>query len=135
MVDPQEVVDIARECLGTPFVHQGRICGKAMDCAGLPIHICKRKGLPFNDMQGYPRRPYKGMLEASLSEQPSFQKVPLTDLQAGDLVLFKISTAPQHLGIFTGSTIIHAYQPSGRVVEQPFAPWKNQLRHVYRFSQ
>lgn len=130
----QKIIDLARECLGTPFRHQGRICGVAMDCAGIPAHIFQGLGLDYNDGEGYPRRPYRGMLETILGDQPSLEKISIADIQPGDLLLFRITTAPQHIGLYTGSTIIHAYAPVGKVTEQPFAPWKSQVQHAYRFK-
>jgi cell wall-associated NlpC family hydrolase len=107
-----------------------------MDCAGPLIHVLKGLGFAYSDEKGYPRRPYKGMLERILDSQPHLKKVPNTDLRAGDMVLFRISTAPQHIAIYTDKdTIIHAYFHAGKVTEQSFAPWRNQLKHVYRFAE
>lgn len=132
MAQTPSIVELARECLGTPFVHQGRICGTAMDCAGVLVHVLKRKKLSHKDPKGYPRRPYKGLLEKGLSEQPHLQEIPLSELSAGDVVLFRITTAPRHIGIYTGENVIHAYKEAGRVTEQSFKPWISQLKHVYR---
>ena len=34
-----DIIAIARACLGTPFRHQGRIPGVALDCAGLVVAV------------------------------------------------------------------------------------------------
>ncbi len=128
----QTVIDLARECVGTPFRHQARVCGVGMDCAGVLVHIFERLGLDYTDEVGYPRRPYEGQLEAGLLRQPHLELISKTDLQAGDVVLFRIKKEPQHIGIFTGETLIHAYFSTGRVVEQRFDPWRNQITHAYR---
>jgi len=129
-----QIIALARECLDTPFKHQGRLCGVAMDCAGIPAHIFQGLNLPYNDGDGYPRRPFRGMLETILGDQPSLEKIRISEIQPGDLLLFRISTAPQHIGLYTGQTIIHAFAPVGKVTEQPFAPWKSQITHAYRFK-
>ena len=134
-IPPNKIIDLARECIGTPYGHQGRICGKVMDCAGPLIHVLKGLGFEYSDEKGYPGRPYRGMLEKILSRQPHLKEISLSELSAGDVVLFRISTSPQHIGIYTGKNIIHAYAPSNKVTEQDFAPWKSQLKHVYRFVQ
>lgn len=131
-VNPQSVIHLARECLGTPFVHQGRIPGKALDCAGVLVYIFNGLGLPYSDEIGYPRRPYKGQLEAGLARQPHLKRVAVTELQPGDIVLFRVKAAPQHIGVYTGATLIHAAFDPGRVVEQRFASWAGNLTHAYR---
>lgn len=134
MID--QIISLARECLGTKYGHQGRTVGVVMDCAGPLIHVLKGLGFELTDEKGYPRRPYKGMLEAILKRQRHLEEVPVSDLQAGDVVLFRISTSPQHIAIYTDQdTIIHAYFHAGKVIEQSFAPWRNQLKHVYRFVE
>ncbi len=127
-----KIIDLARECMGTPFAHQGRIPGTALDCAGLLVQVMEGLGLAYDDQHGYPRRPYRGLLEKALREQPCMNEVPKSELAAGDVVLFRISTSPQHIGIYTGGNVIHAYSTTGRVVEQSFAPWRGNLTHVYR---
>lgn len=130
MID--KIIALAKECEGTPFVHQGRTCGKALDCAGVLVHVIEGLGFFCDDEKGYPRRPYKGLLEACLSRQPHLKEIPKADVMAGDVVLFRIKKEPQHIGIFTGKTLVHAYYCTGRVVEQSFRPWKNHISHVYR---
>jgi len=129
------IIELARECMGTPFKHQGRIAGVALDCAGLVVHILKSLGLPYLDDKGYPRGPFDGQLERILEAEPSLVKVPKEDMQAGDVLVLRITKAPQHLGIFTGSTVIHTYADTGRVVEQRFANWRRNITHVYRITQ
>ena len=135
MVQADKVIAFARECLGTPYGHQGRTCGKIMDCAGPLVHIFKAMGMKFYDPKGYSGRPFEGRLEKILDKQPHLKRVRNNELSAGDLVVFRIESAPQHLGIFTGENVIHAYYHTGKVVEQPFAPWQKQLKRVYRFVQ
>jgi cell wall-associated NlpC family hydrolase len=35
----------ARECLGTPFQHQGRVPGVGLDCVGVAIYAAREVGL------------------------------------------------------------------------------------------
>jgi cell wall-associated NlpC family hydrolase len=126
------IVSAARECVGTPFRHQGRINGVALDCAGVLVHVFERLTLPYDDEKGYPRRPYNGQLEAGLLRQPHLIEINKGEIVSGDVVLFRIKKEPQHIGIFTGETLIHAYYSTGRVVEQSFNPWRNQITHAYR---
>lgn len=127
----ERIIELSRECLGAPFVHQGRSL-KGMDCAGVLVHVLRGLGLPHLDDKGYPRRPFDGMLEKILMAEPSLKQIKKSELEAGDLIVCRIKTAPQHLGICIGDTVIHAYQPTGRVVEQRLANWMPHITHVFR---
>ncbi|MDX2350410.1 MAG: NlpC/P60 family protein [Porticoccus sp.] len=128
----KQIIELARECIDTPFVHQGRTCGKALDCAGVLVHVIEGLGFVCDDEKGYPRSPYKGLLEACLSRQPHLKEIHKSEVSEGDVVLFRIKREPQHIGIFTGKTLIHSYYCTGRVVEQSFRPWQNHITHAYR---
>lgn len=128
----EDIIKYARECIGTPFIHQGRVLGVGLDCAGVVVHIVKSLGLPYNDIQGYPDRPFKGMLENTLNNEPSLIKVSKTEMRAGDILLFSIARHPQHLAIYTGESIIHAYSTAGKCIEQPIGAWVKKLISVYR---
>ena len=70
-----KIVKLARECLGTPYIHQGRHKGVGLDCAGLVAYVLDGLNLPYNDMRGYPRTPYEGMLKKALDNEPSLERV------------------------------------------------------------
>ncbi|MBK7357570.1 NlpC/P60 family protein [Propionivibrio sp.] len=101
-----DIINAARACLGTPFRHQGRIPGVALDCAGLVVAVAKAIGADYNDVAGYGRTPYGGMLESCLCSQPGLDISSKADRQPGDILLIRFSGDPQHLAIFTGETII-----------------------------
>lgn len=134
-VKVNKILSLARECIGTPFVHQGRTCGKGQDCAGPLAHIFQGFDMEYVDKKAYPRTPYNRSLENNLDSQPHLKKVPKSELKAGDIVIFRIETSPQHIGIYTGENLIHACSVVGRVVEQPFRPYKPQLKLVYRIIE
>jgi cell wall-associated NlpC family hydrolase len=140
-----DVVSYARECLNTPFRHQGRLCGYGekfgdaycggLDCAGVIIHCAKRLGIEHADMQGYPRLPYRNSLQEFLNAQPNLIEVPVAEMAAGDVILMSIKAAPNHLGIYAGNGyMIHAYDDIGRTVEQRIDDaWLKKITAVYRF--
>lgn len=132
-----QVVEFARECLGTPFRHQGRACGVALDCAGVIVHCAKRLGIEHADMQGYPRLPYKNMLEQFMGAQPNLQQLAWEQREPGDVILMRIKEAPQHLGIYVGGDyMIHSFEAIGRVIEQRIdEQWLKKIIAVYRFIQ
>lgn len=125
------IINTARDCIGTPFRHQGRIAGKALDCAGLVVHIARSLNFKYQDVSGYERSPHKDLLKKVLDSQICLQRIDV--LEPGCVVLFRIRTEPQHLAIFTGETIIHAYETVGRVVEERCGEfWKKRVIAAYR---
>lgn len=129
-----EIIASARACIGTPFVHQGRIPGVALDCAGLLIAVAQAIGADYHDVLGYGPHPCGGMLEQALADQPCLEPVLIAQRRAGDLLLMRFDTDPQHLAVFTGETIIHAYSNVGKVCEHRLASvWAARIVRVYRF--
>ena len=133
---PETIIAAARELLDMPFRHQGRASSGKTDCAGVICHVAEAHGLPYADQTNYPRMPGSGRLEAALDEQPCLTRVPVSTRQAGDVLLMKFAGDPQHLAIFTGSTIIHAYETVGKVAEHRLdEAWERRIVRVYRFTE
>jgi len=133
MTTASAIIAAARECLDTPFVHQGRILGHALDCAGVAVHVARRCGENVNEPAAYSRWPNKAMLEWWLEQQPFLERA--APAAAGDLLLMRFSGEPQHLAVYTGENIIHAYQAAGRVVEHVLDDkWRRRIVRVYRFK-
>lgn len=128
-----DIVRFARECLDTPFLHQGRVAGRGLDCAGVLAHVMTRTGLPYEDMTGYPRTPYARMIEQVMDAQPSMLPVRIDEFRAGDFLLMRFSDEPQHLAVCAGDTIIHAYQHVGKCCEHRLASvWRARIVRAYR---
>lgn len=133
---PDAIVTAARELIGMPFRHQGRAHSGKTDCAGVACHVAARLGIEYADQGDYPRLPGGGRLEAALDGQPGLVRVASADMQAGDLLLMRFSGEPQHIAIYTGSTIVHAYERVGKVVEHGLdAAWRRRIVRVYRFAE
>jgi cell wall-associated NlpC family hydrolase len=127
-----QIISAARECLGTPFKHQGRIVGLALDCAGVVVHVCERFGITVEQPAAYGRLPHDAMLEVWIDKQDFIWPVAIP--QAGDILLMKFTGDPQHLAIFTGENVIHAYEEIGRTVEHRLdAKWRKRIVKAYRF--
>ena len=131
----EDIINAARACLRTPFAHQGRLPGIALDCAGLIVHVAQAIGADYRDQQGYSLTP-SGALEQALDEQPCLTYLDdTTDRQPGDVLLIRIGRDPSHLAIYTGPTMIHAYEPVGFVCEHDMTPqWARRITAVYRFA-
>lgn len=129
-----DIIAAARACLGTPFRHQGRIPGTALDCAGLAITVAQSLGVDTIDRQGYGTSPHNGQLKHTLDEQPGLMQVENDELAPGDLLLMRFGRDPQHLAIFTGQNIIHSYEAVGIACEHRLSEiWQRRIVAVYRF--
>ena len=129
-----DIINAARQCLGTRFRHQGRIAGVGIDCAGVAIHVARQSGAGHLDVSGYGRTPANGQLEQSLDIQPCLERVTLSDRAPGDLLLMRFAREPQHVAICAGDTIIHAYEAAGLCCEHRLSDvWAARIVSVYRF--
>lgn len=134
---PEDIIAAARECLETPFRHQARVVGVGLDCAGVICHVASRLGLPHDTPHDYPRNPYQGQLEQTLDAQPCLRLLSdVGEMQPGDVLLMRFGRAPRHLGVWTGETLIHAYEPAGKCCEHRLDDaWLARVVRVYRFTE
>jgi NlpC/P60 family putative phage cell wall peptidase len=144
MVTKKQIVDTARTYVGTPYLHQGRLKGMAMDCVGLPLMVAQELGL--KDTLGVP---FLGSDNANYSSQPLDQAVqdeairrmvrkPVEALTDGDVITLRVPTIPCHVAIVSTVNgtlgMIHAYAPSGKVVEHIMdAKWKKRISAAFTF--
>ncbi len=138
MILAADVVAAARLELDTPWVHQGRLAGVALDCAGLIVITGRRIGAlaPDLDVNGYSRAPDGSMLDVC-----DRHLVRISAIELGAVLVLQTDREPQHMGIVGdyrhgGWSLIHATNASrpGRVVETRLMFARNLvLRGVYRF--
>jgi len=132
-LSPSDIVAAARELVGTPFRHQGRIPNIALDCAGLICAVAVTLGIEHVDIQGYGRYPHENLLKLTLDDQCCL--APVKDMQIGDVLLMRFGREPQHLAIYAGETIIHSYEAVGNVCEHRLDDvWTSRIVAVYRFA-
>lgn len=139
MTTKEQIVALARECIGTPYQHQQRVNGLALDCAGVPHHVCKALGIEVQDVAGYSRIPQPDRMRAALDA--TFTRVRKDQMQIGDAAWIRFRKQPQHLAIvgdyhLGGLSLIHAYNGGGlnRVVEHFLdAIWQSRIVGVWRF--
>lgn len=140
-MSPLEIVAMARETIGTPYSHQGRVNGLALDCAGVPVHVGQRLGMSFEDVTNYGRLPQPIEMKKALDK--NLVKVPKSQMQPGDVVWIRFEKEPQHFGIlgnylYGGLSLIHAYNGLGvhRVGEHRLDEiWANRIVGAWRFPQ
>jgi len=133
MIDKDHIIAHARETLGTPYQHQGRINGMALDCIGVAIYVAQKLGLDYLDLPAYGASPHKGLLEQMMDAQPCLVRV--YEMQPGDVLQMRFAKEPQHVAIWTGETIIHCSRDTGRVVECRLDDETRQkITKIYRFK-
>lgn len=145
-----EIVAEARTWLGTPFHHQGRVKKAGCDCIGMVLGALHNAGalsrarddagnpIPFTafDRTDYSTDPNSDRLKHTLDEH--LIEIPLEHIRKGDVLLFKVIHLPQHVGIVGdhpsgGLSLIHAYSPAGKVVEEMLAKgWLSRTVAAYR---
>jgi cell wall-associated NlpC family hydrolase len=132
-LNQNDIIQYARETLGTPYKHQGRINGMALDCIGVAIYVAQKLGVEYLDLHAYGASPHKGLLEDMMDAQPCLERVH--DRQPGDVLQMRFAIEPQHVAIWTGGTIIHCSRDTGRVVECRLDDqMQAKVTKVYRFK-
>lgn len=131
MITAHDLVTEARSWLGVPFLHQGR-SRNGVDCIGFVAAVCAYLGAvkPLENLpHNYARNP-----QALLMEAVRMMGTPTT-LEVGCLILIKWPTAAHasHAGIYTGTSMIHCYAASGKVVEHGYTtPWPERTAGLWR---
>ena len=122
----QAIVNTARALVGVRFRHQGRRPASGLDCVGVAAVICHTLDIAYRDRLDYPRRPAPGALWDGLVAA-GFMRSD-TPARPGDLLLMRIHGDIQHVGILTGSSLVHAFAPARRVVEHGLRPpWTHRV--------
>jgi NlpC/P60 family putative phage cell wall peptidase len=137
--EKDEVLDEARDWIGTPYRHQGSVKGVGCDCLGLVRGVWR--ALYGSEPEAL--RPYSadwaeagagdGLLEAA---RRHFVEKAAAEMAEGDLILFrwKPQHAAKHAAIISGpDTFIHAYEGHS-VLESHLVPqWKKRIAGVFAF--
>jgi len=131
-----EFITTARKYLGTQFIHQGRLPGIGLDCAGVVVCALRENDYGVNDRSGYGRIPAGGEFMAAIWEH--CDPVHLGDVRPGDLMMFAFRNEPQHIAIVSGIEpimLIHSWSDVGKVVENGMDEiWRMRLRGCYRLK-
>ena len=125
----------AKECIGTPFKHQGRVKGVGMDCVGVAAYALSKVGYAIQEVQGYGRRPNAGMLKSAIEAHSFLTRADAGDIQPGDVLLMRFGEDPQHVAIAGSGTIVHAYAQVRKCCEHRLTDeWKGRIDGVYRVA-
>jgi cell wall-associated NlpC family hydrolase len=129
-----EIVETARQYVGTKYHHQARLRFHGLDCIGLLVVTAQDLGIPIKDVTNYRRIPDGKSLIANLDAQ--LEKTD--EMLPGYILVFWINkeTRPQHIAIYTGDGIIHTHAGVGRVIETDLSKaWRDKIHSVYSFKE
>lgn len=134
MMTRGKIIKAARELLGTPWAHQGRMPGLGIDCAGVVVHILKLNGIDY-DIAGYSYEPNG---ELTCHADACLTRIPKEQFQPADVLVFRIKRLPQHVAIATDKGILHSYNRGAgvqsRVVETGLTEqWRSHIVAAYQF--
>ncbi len=113
----EAVIAEARTWLGTPWRHMQRLKGVGVDCANLPCAVYEAVGVAPHIEAEYPRqwmihRKDDRFVEWILNH--GGREISATDVQPGDLILWKFGNTFSHSGFYVGGAqVIHAYIGGG----------------------
>lgn len=129
-----DIVDKARELIGTRYRHQGRNPATGVDCVGLLVAVADSLGYPHTDMTVYRRVPQPEVLIGLMRD--NLDEIPLEEATIGDVVLMTVGgRKPRHAAIIASeSTLIHSLNKPGvnRVVEHPIKLWARGFVKAFR---
>lgn len=137
----------ARCWIGTPYRHQGRLQGHAIDCAGLILEVGLALDLfdfprtafadRFRAWQGYGRLPNPARMRGALAA--FLQPIKASEARGGDAMWVRWERGPaMHLAILADDgpelTMIHAHGLVGVCVEHGFrAEWPDRVESWWRY--
>ncbi len=113
-----EAIARARALIGTRFRPQGRDAAHGLDCIGLVAAAIDVRSAP----RDYALRGGSGARLAAELGKAGLR--PVDSMRPGDVLVFAPGPAQLHLGLFTGSGLVHGDAGLRRVVERPLPfPW------------
>lgn len=138
----EDVVALARDWIGTPYVHQASAKGAGTDCLGLLRGLWREMFgsepaiiPPYSRDWSEPRRD-EVLWRAA---RQYLKEKTFNNLAAGDVLLFRMrdGSVAKHLGVAAEvgavATFVHAYSAHG-VVESPLSdPWRRRIVSCFEF--
>jgi cell wall-associated NlpC family hydrolase len=130
-VEENRVVEVARSWVGVPFQHCGRN-RNGVDCVGLILVVARELGISQYETRPYSRQVNSNEMRRELERLCE----PIPELEPGAILFLRIRKHPTHLAIYTGNTIIHAYEPPKSVVETTYSGyWEERLEGAYKWRR
>lgn len=129
----EEFIKQVKLYVGVPFRHQGRD-KNGIDCVGLIVTPLNNMGFFTYDNKNYKRYGLGGEIHKVMKDY-CYEVDNIKALKRGDILLFSKGNS-QHLGVFTGYSIIHSNNIIGKVVEHDLTDeWTSLITKVYRYKE
>ena len=140
MIRRPAIIAAARSWVGTPYQHQGREKGRAIDCIGLIWGVAREVGYEQTVPSAYSPTPAAKFVEAQIEGKLERQNRDRDSLAEGDIVvLWGLNrNGAQHFA-FVGAdpgrfTLIHALSHYKKVLEHGLdRQWHRRIMAVYNF--
>lgn len=149
-VSRSAIVKAARGWVGTPFAHQGRIKGRAVDCVGLVLCVAEELGIDgaCSSPESWTRQPkysqygpepFRGKVFNECVER--LEKVQDSEsIKVGDILSLRVPLTPCHVAIVSEHNgvlyMIHAYNggTNKKCCEHVLdSAWRRRIAGVFRF--
>lgn len=114
----EDIVARARALVGVRFRPQGRCPASGLDCIGLVAASLGARDVPrdYALRGGSPERLASGLTDAGLRRAAV--------AKAGDVLVMAAGPGQLHLGVHSGTGLVHGDASLGRIAERPGpAPW------------
>lgn len=113
----REVVEAARRQIGTPYRHQGRVAGLALDCVGLLVLAAREAGCEVVDCEAYGPLGDADLIERFMAQNAA--PIAPEQVEPGDILGLRVGrgSRPLHLALRTDLGLLHTDARLGRVVE------------------
>jgi hypothetical protein len=147
MITRAQVIEAARDWVDTPFQHQGRVKGRAVDCVGLVLCVCEELGAAGASLtpESWTRLPQYTNYGPMPFQRQVFDecmrrliKRPWKDgFKPGDVLSLRVPTEPCHVAIVSGVNgvpyMIHAYGGSRMKCSEHVldVKWQNRIAGVF----
>lgn len=135
LMHTNQIIQLARTMIDTPWHHAGRLPGVGLDCVGLILVPAQLAGYKITDLKNYSQYPDGDTLLSSLRDR--FNEIPLSERSVGDVLVFRIKgKLPQHVAWMTDVGMIHSWQNLNKVCEHNIGQsWTNRLTHAFRCKE
>lgn len=119
---------------GVPWHHQGRTRA-GVDCVGLIVAALAAQGVAAQVPANYHTSAVGALLTHQLDASPLLARREQPDIEAGDLLAFRIKHPAQHLAVALGEgRMIHATRPAGVCAVTISPHWRDRLVAVYGWA-
>lgn len=143
MILDQDVIAAALKLQGTPYRHQGRQPGLALDCAGVIVCVCRDVGAKYDDAHDYTHLKRTEVL--SIFDRCSARESTLLPARA---LIFHLGSRENDEGISHMAIslpprerggpmwMIHGWRSFKKTWPEPITDsWMSRLAGIYRFVE